>query len=167
MDINIRNEIMIDNQHLIKAALRRNNVLLKALRIENDDAFQELTIAMLKAIDCYNPILSNSITAHISARLQYAILDMKKRYKPCGITGTRGTRVSMVSIECSYESDLTEIPFEDDRSYVEVSDIFSTLAPSERHALSMRMDGQYLRRKNERDNFASAREKVLATGFSV
>jgi hypothetical protein len=162
MDIDIRNEIMVKNQYLIKAALRRNNVLLKALRIENDDAFQELTIAMLKAIDCYNPIRSNSITSHISAKLQFAILDLKRKHKPYGITGTRGERVSAVSVECRYENDVIEIPYEDDRTLVEVSDIFAALAPPERNALNMRMDGHYLRRKKHRDSFTSACEKVHA-----
>ena len=165
MDINIRNEIMVNNQYLITAVLRRNNVLLKALKIENDDAYQELTIAMLKAIECYNPLLSDSITTHISARLQYAILDMKRNHKPCGISGARGLRISTVSIEYRYENNLTELPFEDDRSRVDVSDVFAALAPSERQALSKRMNGQYLRSKSQRDNFTSAREKVLAMGF--
>ena len=163
MDIITRNEIMINHEYMINAVIRRNRTLLKALRIEDDDAYQELYIAMLKALEVYNPMRSESLAAYIWVKLQFAILDMKKRNKPCGITGIGKNRLTFVSVNYIYENGYTsDIPYEDDQSEIDLSDIFAMLDPSEREAVDMRMDGQYLKKKNQRESFSTACEKLLA-----
>ena len=150
MDVNIRNEIMVNYEYLINAVIRRNRTLLKALRVEAEDAHQELCLAMLKAVEGYNPLRSDSLAAHIVAKLQFAILDMKKRHKPCGMTGTGGTRITFISVNYVYEDGYpAEFPCEDDHSAIDWSDILAALAPQEREAVDMRMEGQYLRRKSQ------------------
>jgi DNA-directed RNA polymerase specialized sigma24 family protein len=163
MDIITRNEIMINHEYMINAVIRRNRTLLKALRIENDDAYQELYIAMLKALENYNPMRSESLGAYLWVKLQYAVLDMKRRHKPCGITGTGGKRIMFVSVDYTYDNGYTvDIPYEDDRSEIDLSDILAALDSSEREALDMRMDGQYLKKKSQRESFSAACEKLLA-----
>ena len=54
MDIITRNEIMLEHEYIIKAVIRRNQPLLKALRMEDDDVHQELSIVMLKALEVYD-----------------------------------------------------------------------------------------------------------------
>ena len=163
MDIITRNEIMVNYDYMINAVIRRNRTLLKALRIEDDDAYQELYIAMLKALETYNPLRSDSLGAYIWIKLQYAVLDMKRRYKPCGVTGAGGKRITFVSVNYTYEDGYTvDVPHEDDQSEIDLSDILSALDSSEREALDMRMDGQYLKRNSQRDSFSAACEKLLA-----
>jgi hypothetical protein len=88
---------------------------------------------------------------------------MKRRHKPCGITGTGNNRITFVSINYNYKNRYAvEFPYEDDQSEIDLSDILDVLDSSERQALDMRMEGQYLKRKTHRDNFSSAREKLLA-----
>jgi len=163
MDIITRNEIMVNHEYMIKAVIRRNRTLLKALRIEDDDAYQELYIVMLDALEKYDPMRSDSLAAYIWAKLQFAVLDMKRRYKPCGITKTGGKRLTIVSVDCTYDNGYAiDIPYEDDRSEIDLSDILSALDSSEREALDMRMNGQYLRKKSQRETFSDACEKLLA-----
>jgi len=163
MDIITRNEIMINREYMVNAVIRRNRILLNALRIEADDAYQELYIAMLRALEGYDPTRSESLDAHIWVKLQYAVLDMKKRYKPCGITGTGGKRIMFVSVDYTYENGYAiDFPCEDDQSGIDLSDIFAALDSSEREALYMRMDGKYIKSKNQRKSFSTACEKLLA-----
>ena len=162
MDIITRNEIMINYEYLINAVIRRNMTLLKALRIETGDAYQELSISMLKALESYNPIRSNSIKSYIWAELQFAVLDMKRKHKPCGITGTGNNRVSFVSIEYYYDGGNYDIPVEDDTGNIDLSDILEVLSLSERQALDMKMNGYTLRKKHQRDDFSVACKKILA-----
>ncbi len=162
MDINIRNNYLLNHEHLINAAIRRNWCLLKALKLETDDVFQELAMAMLKAIDGFNPSLSSSMDAHITARLQFAVLDLKKKHKPAGMTGLSGARVTVTSIEsCSdYEVPL-EIPDTDDGfDNVHISEAIATLNSSERDVLSRRMDGFMIRGRDQVAALESAFAKI-------
>jgi len=95
--------------------------------------------------------------------MKFAILDLRRRHKPGGITGTGGNRLTFVSTDYTYEDGYTvDIPCEDDQSSVDISDILNTLDTSEREVLEMRMNGRYLRKKKDRENFASVCEKLLA-----
>ena len=163
MDTITRNEIMINHEYIVKMAINRNIALIKALRLEPEDLYQDLMITMLKAIEEYNPTRSDSIGAYIYAKLQYAILDMKRKHKPCGITGTGNKRVSFVSIEYYYDNGgAYDIPVEDDTGIVDLFDILDALSVSERETVDMRMDGYTLRKKRQRDDFSAACEKMLA-----
>jgi DNA-directed RNA polymerase specialized sigma24 family protein len=163
MDNIPRNRIMAEHEYLIKSAIRRNIALIKALRLETDDVYQDLMISMLKAIEAYDSTRSDFISAHIFAKLQYAILDMKRRHKPGCITGTGNTRISLVSVECFYDDGSSlDIPVEDDISPVEWSDILSILQPFERETLEMKINGQPLIKKHQRNDFSIACEKLLA-----
>jgi len=104
MDVNIRNEIMVNHEHLIKAVIKQNTHRLNALRIEADDAYQELSIALLKSLKAYETLRSVSLAAYIRSQLQYAMLDMKKRCKPCGITEAGRNRVVFASVSYDYGS---------------------------------------------------------------
>jgi len=155
---------MARHEYLITAAVRRNRRLIKALRLETEDVYQDLMISMLKAIEQYDSMRSESISAYIFAKLQHAILDMKRRYKPGGITGIKNTRVSFVSIENYYgDGGTLDIPDEDGNiGAVDWYDILSALSQSEREALDMNMSGYTQRKKQCRTDFSAACEKLLA-----
>ena len=90
MDTMTRNHIFMENIDLINRTLRRHRLLLYALHLELDDVYQELAIAALQAIDTYDDRRCDSITVHIWAKLQYAVLTIKRRNKPHGIMACEG-----------------------------------------------------------------------------
>lgn len=86
MDSITRNEIFLENEGMIWRVIRRNWPLIRALRLDQDDVYQELAMAALDAIDSFDPMRSECIQAHIWMKMQYAVLDIKRRYRPCGLT---------------------------------------------------------------------------------
>ena len=86
MDTMTRNQIFMENEEIITRVMRRNAPLLRALRLEWDDVYQELAVAMLNAINTFDPARSESLRAHIWMKLQYAVLDIKRRHSPHGMT---------------------------------------------------------------------------------
>lgn len=90
MDTMTRNHIFMENIDLINRTLRRHRLLLYALHLDLDDVYQELAIAALQAIDTYDDRRCDSITVHIWAKLQYAVLTIKRRNKPHGIMACEG-----------------------------------------------------------------------------
>ena len=86
MDFIERNEIFMDNEGMIRRAMRRNWALICAMRLDWDDVYQELAMAALSAIETFDPTRSECIQAHIWMKLQYAVLDIKRQYRPCGLT---------------------------------------------------------------------------------
>lgn len=86
MDSISRNEIFLENKGMIWRVMRRNWPLICALRLDRDDVYQELAMAALNAIDNFDPMRSECIQAHIWMKLQYAVLDIKRQYRPCGLT---------------------------------------------------------------------------------
>lgn len=161
MDVKIRNNAMVSHDHLIKAAIRRNMPLIRALRLELDDVYQELAITMLGAIESYDPARSNSLGAYLWLKLQYAILDLKAAYRPCGMTGLKGVRVTFTSVECYYDGGgPLGIPDRDSFDEVEISDALAILTADERETFCEKMDGIQHRKKEQRDALASAQEKI-------
>ena len=87
MDFTERNEIFMDNEGMIHRVMRRNWSLICAMRLDWDDVYQELAMAALNAIETFDPMRSECIQDHIWMKLQYAILTIKRQYRPCGLTG--------------------------------------------------------------------------------
>ena len=101
MDTMTRNHIFMENIDLINCTLRRHRLLLYALHLELDDVYQELAIAARQAIDAYYDRRCDSITVHIWAKLQYAVLTIKRRHKPHGIMACEGFAPGVLSLELS------------------------------------------------------------------
>lgn len=87
MDFTERNEIFMDNEGMIWRVMRRNWPLINAMRLDRDDVYQELALTALNAIETFDPMRSACIQAHIWMQLQYAVLTIKRQYRPCGLTG--------------------------------------------------------------------------------
>ena len=128
MDSIKRNEIFMDNVDMIRRVMRRNWPLICAMHLDWDDVYQELAIADLNDIDSFDPMRSECIQAHIWMKLQYAILTIKRQYRPCGITGQSKVRTVVVSLDQDDGMDrfLANRPNED----------ASELSPQMRQALS-------------------------------
>ena len=110
MDTMTRNHIFMENIDLINRTLRRHRLLLYALHLELDDVYQELAIAALQAIDTYDDRRCDSITVHIWAKLQYAVLTIKRRNKPHGIMACEGFAPGVLSLELSEDYGIPLLP---------------------------------------------------------
>lgn len=101
--------LFTEYEYLIGNTIRRNRPLLAALRLDEEDVKQDLSITMLSAIENFNPKLSESLVVHIKCRLQYEILNMKRNYRPHGITGVpKGERIESLYLDstpCIYENE--------------------------------------------------------------
>lgn len=99
MDYMERNAIFMENERMIRRVMRRNWLLICAMRLDQDDVYQELAIAALNAIDAFDPARAACIQAHIWMKLQYTILSIKRQWRPCGLTGLGGRRPVVVSLD--------------------------------------------------------------------
>lgn len=96
-----RNEIFMDNEGMIQRVIRRSWPLISAMRLDRDDVYQELALAALNAIETFDPMRSACIQTHIWMQLQYAVLNIKRQYRPCGLTCADGRRPAVVSLNQS------------------------------------------------------------------
>ena len=129
MDFIERNEIFMDNEGMIRRVMRRNWALICAMRLDWDDVYQELAMAALDAIDTFDPMRSECIQAHIWMKMQYAVLDIKRRYRPCGLTSFDKQRRPVV-VSLDQEEGLERL------LAVEFQDEVPGLSPQMRQALS-------------------------------
>ena len=112
-----------EHKGLINSVIWKNHPLLSALRLEFEDIAQELSIIMIKAIRKFDPDRSASLAAHIRCSLQYEILNIKRRYKPHGITGVpKSSRLNFLYLDCTPSvEDTYELTSCDDANSLEFS----------------------------------------------
>ena len=164
MDTTTRNDVFMENEDLILRVIKRNRLLLRALGLDQNDVYQDLAIAALDAIDSFDYRRSESIRAHIWMKLQYAVLDMKRRNKPYGMTGMGEPAPQFCSVELREELGYP-IPAptheETDSLYnSRLHQAMSRLKPQERAVVILYLDGAKPRRKAQIADFESAMEKL-------
>lgn len=162
MDIITRNDLFFDYTDLIRRIMRRNRLLLYALRLEQEDVYQELAMAALTAIDTFDPSRSRSLEAHVWMKLQYRVLTMKQQYKPGGLTGLKGLRPSLCSIEFAEElgHPLVAPTVADIQEADQLRQALARLDPEEREVVIHYLEGQHPRLKREKADFAAALDKL-------
>ena len=134
---------------LITSVIRKNRPLLFALRLEDEDVSQQLSITMLSAIRRFDPGRSASLAAHIRCSLQYEILNIKRRHKPHGVTGIpKGNRLNFLYLDGILpDGDVYELPCEDDATAIELTELFDSLSEHEAQAVDLEIQGYRPRRK--------------------
>ena len=151
MDTMTRNHIFMENIDLINRTLRRHRLLLYALHLDLDDVYQELAIAA-------------SITVHIWAKLQYAVLTIKRRNKPHGIMACEGFAPGVLSLELSEDYGypaVAETGSDDDLIRERrLRQALARLEPQERRAVLDYLDGMKPARRSEKNSFDAALEKL-------
>ena len=150
MDFTTRNDTFLENENMIRRVMRRNLPLIHALRLEWDDVYQELAIAALHAIDSFDPKRAECIRAHIWMQLQYAILTIKRRNRPCGITCFGKQRPTVLSLEYTEEmgySPTVDPWMEECELSPQMRQALPCLDESERRAVIAYLNGQETRRK--------------------
>lgn len=138
-----------EHKNLIQKTMWRNHLLLSALHLEDEDVAQQLAITLLLAIRRFDPDRSESLTAYLRYSLQYEILNIKRRFKPHGITGVpKGHRVDFLYLDNVLTGDRAyELPSDDDISSFEVSELFEHLTAKETEAVRLKVYGFPVRRK--------------------
>jgi len=164
-----RNNIFMENENLIKRTMRRNRLLLRALRLEEDDVYQELALAALRAIESFDPLRCDNIRIHIWAQLQYAVLDIKRRHKPHGLSAYDCFGPGVFSLDLSDESNhlVQTDPYldayeEDPVRERRLRQALSRLEPQEREVVILYLGGMEPTRKAQKDDFTAAIEKLRA-----
>lgn len=132
MDTLTRNELFMQYEPMVKWAIRKNWPLIQALRVEREDVYQDLSIAAINAIDGFDSNKSTSLKTHVASRLQYEVLNLKRRYKACGLTGAIDDNISIRSLDYVDDDGFRlEVPYEAPYWAVEVKQIFAMLSPCE------------------------------------
>lgn len=150
-------------EDMIRHIMRRNYPLLHALRLEPEDVYQDLAITAIQAVRAFDSARSDSVEAHVWMQLQYAVLDMKQKYRPGGLTGLDGARPCLNSVEYDEERGfpLAAPEYSEPVSDLRLQRALGRLDPQERHAVVLYLEGGRPRRK-QRDSFLSAIEKLRA-----
>lgn len=176
MDSYTRNKIFMEHLDLINRTINRNRLLLYALHLDRDDVYQELAIAALQAIDTFDAQRSESVTVHIWAKLQYAILTIKRQHKPHGMVPQGCACPSAWSLELLGE-DRFPLDAEDKKEEQEreqekrLRQALAHLDPQERQAVILYLEGVNPARKAEKSCFETAMDKLrefyLTTQYAV
>jgi len=161
LDVITRNELLIQYEPVVKWTIKRNWPLIRALNLDADDVYQDLCIAAMKAIDCFDPRKSDSLKTHLVSRLQYEVKNLKKRYNLHGLTGVKGIDVIFISMDYQPEEcRQVEIPVESPYGLAEFKEALTLLSPDEREVVEEKVQGVYHRKKEQRALLAAAQEKI-------
>ena len=77
MDVIIRNDLFTSYTGLIERVMRANRRMLCTLSMEMEDIYQELSLAVLRALDSYEEQRATTMDAHVWMTLQCALADLK------------------------------------------------------------------------------------------
>ena len=77
MDVIIRNDLFTSYTGLIERVMRTNHRMLCTLSMEMEDIYQELSLAVLRALDSYEEQCATTMDAHVWMTLQCALADLK------------------------------------------------------------------------------------------
>ena len=170
MDITTRNHIFMDNIDLINRTLHRHRLSLYVLHIEPDDAYQELAIAALQAIDSYDERRCDSLAVHIWSNLQNAILNIKRCNMPLDRTACKNPAANALPPEL-YEDDAISAAAETGMDDIECEkrllQALGRLEPQERRAVLDYLDGMRPARTAEKACFDMARKKIRGYYFGA
>lgn len=161
MEVTMRNELIMKNESVIYAVIRRNWVLIRALHLDVEDVYQDLYIAAMRAVEGFDSKKSDSLQTHLASRLQYEIRNLKRRYKPYGMTGAYAADIQFCSLDDRPEGRRPlEIPSEAPFSLVEFKEALEALSPEELSVVDEKIRGVQLRTKKQRTLVCAAQEKL-------
>lgn len=161
MDTEFRNELVVNYSGFVWQAIRRNRALLIALRIDEDDAFQDLMLVLIKAIPKFDSERCDCLDKYVNAKLRFGVLDMKREYKAYGIVGGKARPLAFVSGDAALSD--TEYFVSGSETYLEeLDDAFKTLTPLERTTVQKVCAGFPVHSKTEKKSLESGRAKLRA-----
>ena len=160
MKVTVYEDTQFAFEDMIRRMMRRNYPLLQSLRLEMEDVYQDLALTAIQASRAFDPTRSASLEAHVWMQLQYAVLDMKQKYRPGGMTGLGDFRPRMISVEYDEERGFPLMaPEREPVPDLRLRQALSRLEPQERQVVVLYLNGERPCRK-QRDSFHSALEKL-------
>lgn len=157
MDVIIRNNLFTSYTGLIERVMRANHRMLCTLSMEMEDIYQELSLAVLRALDSYEEQCATTMDAHVWMTLQCALADLKRENARHSAHSNVGHRLRANS------SDLMEV-LSNDRLW----QALSRLDPSERESVLEYLEGQPAGTHAEsRRTLATAKEKLRDFYLSI
>lgn len=166
LDNRERDKVFEEHQYIIRACIKRNLPLIKALYLEIEDVAQDLSLRMLNAIERYDSSRErcSSLSTFLYSELQYEILNMSRRHRPAGIAGAAGGKgIELFYLDKPLENGtMFEIPTTECFERFEVLDAINALPPDERNVTICKVRGEPIRKKNEKEAFFRAKEMLNA-----
>lgn len=103
-----RNRIIEEHLPCIDKTIRRNRALMRGAHLDRDDVYQQLAVRLIRAVDTFDPD-KGDLEQHISSQLQYEMLNCKRPYRLCGMTGLpedfrKGEIVSIQALRDEWET---------------------------------------------------------------
>lgn len=103
-----RNRIIEEHLSCIDKTIRRNHALMRAAHLDRDDVYQQLAVRLIRAVDTFDPE-KGDLEQHISAQLQYEMLNCKDPKRLCGMTGLpkdfrKGEIISINALKDGWET---------------------------------------------------------------
>lgn len=161
MDVIIRNDLFASYAGLIDRVMRANHRMLCSLSMEAEDIYQELSLAVLHALDSYEEQRATTMDAHVWMTLQCALADLKQGHDRTDKLS--GSTCVQRRGQPSPTSSLTEV-LSNDRLW----QALSRLDPREREHVLEYLDGQpAASHADARRCLASAKEKLRDFYLSI
>ena len=157
-----RNELLVEYEPIIKWVIRNNQTLIRALALDYDDVYQDLCIAAIKAIDGFDPERSSSLKTHLVCKLQYEIKNLKVRYKPYGMTGTKKACPTFHSLDDQWKNHQIDIPVDSPFDFIEFKEALTMLSFEERKAVTEKICGKQRRTQKYNELLETAMKKLAA-----
>lgn len=162
MDVIIRNDLFTSYTGLIDRVMRANHRMLCSLSMEAEDIYQELSLAVLHALDSYEEQRATTMDAHVWMALQCALAELKHG-SACSISNQPIRLRTEHRGQPSPTSSLTEV-LSNDRLW----QALSRLDPHEREYVLEYLDGQpAANHADARRYLTSAKEKLRDFYLSI
>lgn len=81
-----RNAVVEANLTCIDKVMRRNHGLIESAHLDKEDVYQQLALRLIRAVDTFDA-QKGKLKSHIYAQLKYELLNCKRPYRMCGMTG--------------------------------------------------------------------------------
>lgn len=157
MDVIIRNDLFTSYTGLIERVMRTNHRMLCTLSMEMEDIYQEISLAVLRALDSYEEQRATTMDAHVWMTLQCALADLKSD------NARNSAHSNMVRQPRTNNSNLMEV-LSNDRLW----QALSRLDPRERESVLEYLEGQPIGAHAEsRRCLATAKEKLRDFYLSI
>lgn len=152
MDVIIRNDLFTSYTGLIERVMRTNHRMLCTLSMEMEDIYQELSLAVLRALDSYEEQRATTMDAHVWMTLQCALADLKSD------NARNSAHSNMVRQPRTNNSNLMEV-LSNDRLW----QALSRLDPRERESVLEYLEGQPIGAMQSPDAVSPQQRKSCVT----
>ena len=157
-----RNDMLNGYLNVINWVINLNWPLISALQLEREDVFQDLCVAAIMALDSFDPDKGCTCRSYLISKLQYAVLDLKRKHKVHGMTGyDYKNPATFVPLNVDFDGYSIDAPSEESYELVELEMFMEGFPREQRTLISERVHGKFHRKKAERASIQNALESIV------